>query len=109
MGLQGTSSDALDLAFLRSDQQDYISTPTPAGWTRLAAAAAAAGDKVSKLHRFKGAQVTASVSVGRDYDKIFEMIASLDRKIQAIWEIVESRVLPGGKILRLHWQPPPPR
>ena len=55
--------------------------------------AAAAGDKVSKLRRIKKAQV-ASVSVGRDYDKLFDMIANLGRKIQVIGEIVERELVP---------------
>ena len=38
--------------------------------------------------------MAASVSVGRDYDKLFEMIASLDRKIQAIGEIVGGELGP---------------
>ena len=102
------SSEAPDPAFLRSEQQEYTPTPPPAGRSRAAAAAVAAGDKISKLHRIKKAQV-ASVSVGRDYDRLFEMIASLDRKIQAIGEIVERELGPAQREDPAAPPPPPLR
>ena len=102
------SSEAPDPAFLRSEQQEYTPTPPPAGRSRAAAAAVAAGDKISKLHRIKKAQV-ASVSVGRDYDRLFEMIASLDRKIQAIGEIVERELGPAQREDPATPPPPPLR